>query len=312
MRQFGASDRLIGELAGADIARAVADLKRRAVMGDAVAINVLGEFAYQQCHLGRPPAMLDRFASAERADARRLPPGDAAWFDTAMNAGVAYDQRVDAVCARSVNLDETMAMVGAKANAGNGGSAWLVSRNADDLIEAQQWLRNAAIEGFPQAQYELANAIIAGQQGAAGAGPNAVTAGAMLRESEATLPDAQGQLGICEFQGCTGVAVNPARAIRDARRAAERGSIDAILTIGPKAQQSLINPDEVSAWRLLHASLEQQGCISPGINLLWMDDIQSTLRTDSVTPHARTLARRYWREYGGQIIANLDCDGREN
>ena len=312
MRQLGASDRLIGELAGGDIAGAVQRLKRRAIMGDATAVNVLGEFAYQQCSLGRPPATLDRFASAERTEARRLPPLDAAWFDAAVNADVAYDQRVDAVCAQSIDLDEIMAMVGAKANAGNGGSAWLMSRNAGTLIGMQRWLRNAAIEGFPQAQYELAIAIIAGQQGAAGAGPNAVTAGAMLRESAAALPDAQGQLGICEFQGCPGIAANPARAIRDARQAAERGSMDAILDIGPKVQQSLIDPDEVSAWRLVHASLEQQGCISPGINLLWMGDIESTLRTADATPHARRLARKVWREYGGRIIANLDCHGRAN
>jgi TPR repeat protein len=307
MRQLGASDRLIDALAGRHIAAAVGELQRHAMAGDPRAVNVLGEFAYQQCHLGRTPEELDQFAALARTNARRLPPADAAWFDATMQADVAYDKRIAAVCARMVNVDQVMARVEAQARAGNSASAWLTSRYVGRLAESQWWLRQAAMDGFPQAQFELAWAIIAHQSGAAGTGPNAVTTGAMLRASERALPDAQGELGICEFHGCSGVTVDPAAAIRDARDAAERGSLDAILSIGPKVQQRLLDPLEVSAWTVIQGSLEQQGCGTPGINLIWMNDIEKDLRGDHVTARAQALAQRDWNAYGAQIVANLGC-----
>ena len=307
MRQLGASDRLIDALAGRDIAGAVAELQRRALTGDPRAVNVLGEFAYQQCYLARSPATLDEFAGLERANARRLPSSDAAWFDATMHADLAYEQRVAAVCAREVNVPQIMTEVEAQANGGNAASAWLTSRYVDNLAESQQWLRMAAIEGFPQAQFELAWAIIAHQSGAAGGGPSPVTAGAMLRASERALPTAQGELGVCEFYGCSGVAMDPQAAIRDARRAAERGDPDAMLAIGPKAQRSLIDPEEVSAWRIIAASLEQRGCRTGGINLIWMNDIETTLHGKPLDAAARALAHQYWSDYGARMMAELGC-----
>lgn len=307
MRQLGANDRLIDELAGPDIAGAIDELKHRAMTGDPTAINVLGEFAFQQCYLGRSPGVLNEFLDLSRANARRLAPADAAWFDAEMQADVAHDKRVAAACAQWVNVDQVMTLVEAQANAGNGASAWLTSRYDNHLAESQQWLRTAAIEGFPQAQFDLAWAIIGHQSGAAGTGSHTVTAGAMLRASEQTLPDAQSELGVCEFYGCSGVAIDPQAAIRDARQAAARGSLGAILMIGPRAQESLIDPVEVSAWRVIQASLEQQGCSTSGIYWNSMNRFDTELDSHNASPPVKALADRYWSAYGAQMMANLGC-----
>jgi len=308
LRQLGASDQLVNRLASRHVAEALTELKQRANAGDPKAINILGEFAFQQCYLGRSPAMLDEGLAMEVADARTLPPADAAWFDAVLREDIAYDKQVAAACQQTVNVDRVFELVKARARQGDGASLWLWSRSADNYMNSQQHLRDAAAAGFSEGEFELAWAIIGGQQGAAGSGPNKVNAGDMFRKSAGVLPRSEAELAVCEYRGCPGIATDLASAVSHAREAAQRGSIDAIITIGPRMQESLINPDEVSAWKLIRGSLAQQGCISNGINIMWMRDIESMLSSADISANARALADQYWQTYGARILANLGCN----
>jgi len=307
LRQLGASDAVIDELASRNLAKAVAELEQRANAGDPKAINIIGEFAYQHCYLGRSPAVLDEDSAMQVAAARTLPARDAAWFGQVLHDDIAYDKQVAAVCQRMVHVDQVFSLVKARARQGDGASMWIMFNLADNISEMQQRLRDAAAAGFSEAQFELAWAIIGGQHGAAGTGPNKVNAGDMFRKSAGILPRSEAELAVCEYRGCPGITTDLASAVSHAREAAQRGSIDAIIAIGPRMQESMIDPDEVSAWKLIHALLEQQGCISNGISVGWMKDIASTLSSPDISGNAKALAKQYWKTYGTQILANLGC-----
>jgi hypothetical protein len=96
-------------------------------------------------------------------------------------------------------------------------------------------------------------------------------------------------------------------AITHAREAAERGTIDALLSMGPHLSASQMDPDELSAWNVVHASLQQQGCIGNGFSVQSMKVITGTLASSSITDRTRALADQYWRDYGPQIMSSLGC-----
>jgi hypothetical protein len=96
-------------------------------------------------------------------------------------------------------------------------------------------------------------------------------------------------------------------AIQHAREAAQAGAISAMLAMGPHLPAGQVNPDEVVAWSLIDASLQQQGCAGNGLSAQSMKSILSTLNANNITPQSRALAEQYWSEYGLQIKANLGC-----
>jgi TPR repeat protein len=175
------------------------------------------------------------------------------------------------------------------------------------MTEMQQRLRDAAAAGFPQAQFELAWAIIGGQEGAAGTGSAKVNVGDLLRQSVDQLPRSEGELAVCEYSGCEGVAVDPDTAIKHAREAAQRGEIDAMLAMGPHLPAGQVDPHEVMAWGLVLASLIQRGCAGNGFTVREMKSTLSTLNANNITPQARALAEQYWQDYGAQMMENLGC-----
>jgi TPR repeat protein len=134
-----------------------------------------------------------------------------------------------------------------------------------------------------------------------------VNVGDLLRQSAEQLPKAEGQLAVCEYYGCPGVTPDISSAVTHAREAAEKGSIDAMISIGPHLPASQIDPNEVAAWNLLNASLQLQGCEGSGISVQWMKKATTTLASTSITPQARALADQYWQTFGTQIMTNLGC-----
>ena len=90
-------------------------------------------------------------------------------------------------------------------------------------------------------------------------------------------------------------------------RAAQRGSFDAMIQIGPQLQESQIDPDEVAAWSLVGAMLAQQGGAYGGLSVQWMKAQTGTLTSNRVSDKARTLADQFWRDYGTQMMANIGC-----
>lgn len=131
--------------------------------------------------------------------------------------------------------------------------------------------------------------------------------GELLRQSSEHLATAEAELAVCEFSGCPGVTADIDSAITHSRKAAERGSIDALLSIGPHLSAGQMDPDEVSAWSLMHASLEQQGCAGNGFSVESMKSTIATLTSNSITDEARILANQYWQDYAGQIMSSVGC-----
>jgi TPR repeat protein len=121
------------------------------------------------------------------------------------------------------------------------------------------------------------------------------------------LPKSEGELAVCEDSGCDGVAVDVDFAMKHAREAAQRGEIDAMLAMGPHLAAGQVNPDEVMAWGLVHASLLQRGCGGNGFSVREMKSTLSTLNANNITPQARILAEHYWQDYGSQMISNIGC-----
>jgi len=134
-----------------------------------------------------------------------------------MREDEAFYKSVHAACVQ-VDVDEVMSLVKTQAEKGDGASLWLLYRDANNMTEIQQRLREAAAAGFPQAQFELAWAILAPQEGAAGTGAAKVSAGDMLRASQEQLPRSEQQLAVCEYSGCDGIAVDTDAAIKHCAR----------------------------------------------------------------------------------------------
>jgi TPR repeat protein len=112
---------------------------------------------------------------------------------------------------------------------------------------------------------------------------------------------------VCEYSGCDGVSVDLDAAIKHAREAAQRGSPDAIVYIGPHVPAGQMDPNEVTAWGLVLASLEQRGCGGDGFSVREMKSIASTLNANNISAQARVLAEQYWQNYGAQMMTNIGC-----
>jgi hypothetical protein len=307
LRQLGADRKLLDRLTDGDLVAALTELKRQAAAGELAAINILGEFAHQQCYLGRDNNALNEYEAWEMRNAQALSPADLTWFSAAFHEDIAHDKQVFAACKRLIDQDEVHSWVVGRANQGDGASLWLLFNSADNMTEMQQRLRDAAATGFPEAQFELAGAIIAGQQGAAGTGPDAVNAGDLLKQAAEHLPPAEGQLAVCEYYGCPGVAPDMGSAVTHARDAAEKGSIDAMIAIGPHLPAGQIDPNEVSAWNLVNAWLQQAGCAGNGFSVQSMKKTTEALGSLSISAQSRALADQYWRTYESQMMSNLGC-----
>jgi len=80
-----------------------------------------------------------------------------------------------------------------------------------------------------------------------------------------------------------------------------------LLVMGPHLPGGQINPDEVMAWGLVHASLMQQGCAGNGLSVRETKSTLSTLNANNISSQARALAEQYWQEFGPQMLANIGC-----
>jgi len=86
--------------------------------------------------------------------------------------------------------------------------------------------------------------------------------------------------------------------VTHAREAAQRVSIDGLLAIGPHLAASQIEPDEVTAWTVMHASLQLNGCDGNGFSVQWMQQTTAGLAAANISAGARALAAAYWQQYG--------------
>ena len=169
-------------------------------------------------------------------------------------------------------------------------------------------MRAAALGGYPWAQYSLGNRTVGETPWIIRGGQESDHPGDLLRAAAQTIPDAQGRVARCEFTGCEYIAQDIPAAVADARSAAEQGSIDAILTIGPQLQASQIDPDEVRAWQLINAAVRLQG-YQGSIGLREFKSASDVLNSPAITPKARALADHYWQQFNNKVLSGLGCTG---
>jgi hypothetical protein len=307
---LGASEQMITRLANGDIVAVMTELKQHAQKGDASASNVLDYMAHLTCAFAESNGEGSPYHQEQVSDANALPAADAEWMGRVMQERNADKKRWTDACQQALDKADTDRWVAAAAAQGDPASHYLLFMFGRPPAGRDGQLLQAAAGGYSWAEFGLASRIIGGNPIAAGesggTGPTQ-NAGDLLRAAAVELPDAEGQLAICELNGCPGVDADISSAVTHAREAAQRGSFDAMLEIGPQLPVSQMDPDEVSAWNLVYASLEKMGCAGQAINAKLMKSVSYTLNSPTLSANARTLADAYWKDYGGQILANLGC-----
>jgi hypothetical protein len=214
---------------------------------------------------------------------------------------IAFDKAVVAACSEAVNVDQAFDMVDERAKQGDSASLRLASMTASKMAERQQLLRAAAVAGSADAQFEIAFTVLGGyQKELLGTGPDALDVGDLLRQSAEQIPQAEGNLAICEFYGCAGIAADPAAGVRTALNAAEHGFFDALFDIGPHLSPSQLDPTDIGAWKLIQASVELQ-CGGSWSNVQAMKATLDTLSSPAGTDAARQRAEQLWAQYGAEL-----------
>lgn len=299
--RFGISGPLVDRMVNGDVVGALDDLKRQATAGDPVAINAYGNFVYWNCYLGRSPEQLDSFAKTQMQQSHALLPQDADWFNEALMDDVAFGKTIASACTEIVDVDQAFDMVTERAKQGDSASLWLASMTVGNIVQSQQLLRAAASAGSPDAQFDIAFTVMGGHQPELlGAGPSAMDFSELLRESALQIPQAEGNLAICEFYGCPGIAADPTEGVYTALDAAQHGFFDALQAIGPHLTPSQLDPNDVEAWRLIQASVEMQ-CGSSWSDMKSMKTTLDALSSPSATDAARQRAEQLWAQYGQDL-----------
>ena len=307
LRQFGASESLLDRFADEDLAPLLTELKERAAGGDPSAVNILGWVSYQRCSLGRNEEQISGYEKRQLSEAGALPADEAAWVVTVVHSWGEYDRKFASVCAQLIDSAQISAWVLGQAERGDAASRWLLSQQAGNVLAADRLLRDAATGGFPQAQFELARGILWKQKGTAASDPTALSAMTLLCEAADSLPAAEANLAVCEYRGCKGAAPDISAALTHAREAANNGNVDALLEIGPHLSAGQVSPDEVAAWTVIRASLQQRGCGVSGVSVGWMKFNSEALSTAGAFPGALKLASQIWEDHGRQMMTSLGC-----
>jgi hypothetical protein len=305
LKRFGASEQLVNRLTDGDILAVIQDLNQQAQRGDQSAANMLEYMARLHCAFARNNPQRSESRTPEFLDAQALPEADAEWIRTAIQEQKASDEQLVAACV-SIDSKEVEGWVAKAADHGNAASLYLrwVFRGNQSAALSQQQLQQAVDAGYPEAQAWVAQGLTTGAPRLPRGGESSET---LFKEAADSLPYAESLLAVCEFKGCPGVEADIPSAIAHAREAAQRGSFDAMIEIGPQLQASQIDPDEVAAWNLVGAMLAQQGCSYGGLTVQGMTSATNTLASKSISGKARALADQYWHDYGPQMMSNIGC-----
>jgi hypothetical protein len=294
LRRLGASEQLVDRLTDGDALTVVAELKEKAKRGDPSAANILADLEHLPCSLASPGVQ----------EAQSLPGQDTEWLNAALQERIAFNKQFWVAC-QSIDQKEVDGWVAKSAEQGNGASLW-VSSFGGGLLGFKHRLLEAADAGYPDAQADLAE-VMTHPPPDFPPGESYDGVEDLFRQAAVSLPSAESQLALCEFDGCPGIEIDIPAAVSHAREAAQRGAFDAMLEIGPQVQASMIDPNEVAAWNLLATMLAQQGCTFGAFSPQWIAAATNTLATKNAFDKARGLAEQYWQEFGAQIMANIGC-----
>jgi hypothetical protein len=308
---MGANPSMIERLSNGDIAGAFSQLKAQAQAGDAPAANQLDYIAHFTCEFAGINGPQSDSQASQLLDSNSLPPADSDWFRTVLQDRNAFNQQLVNICRQSLDKSEIDTWVTAAAATGDPAShysLWMFGgTNIGKHSDAQ--LRAAALGGYPWAQFALGSRTVGESPWIITGGEASDHPGDLLRAAAQVLPAAEGQLARCEFTGCDYIAQDIPAAVADARSAAQQGSIDAMLAIGPQLQASQIDPDEVQAWQLINAGLQLQGYEGMNIDVRMIRSASAVLNSPAITPKARAFADQYWQQFGAKILSSLGCTG---
>jgi TPR repeat protein len=306
LRRLGASEKVVDRLTDGDLQAVIQELDQQAQRGGAWAANVLEQLARNNCAFAAINGEGSSAQAGELLDAQSLPAEDAEWLRTAIQERNLASQQLLSAC-QSIDRKQVEGWVAKAAELGNGPSLYLQwrFRGNQSFALGQEKLQQAVDAGYPEAQAWVAQGLTNGAPGLPSGGG---TADSLFKEAAETLPYAESQLAVCEFKGCPGIAADIPAAVAHAREAAQRGSLDAMIEIGPRLMASQIDPAEVQAWNLVGALLAQQGCENGGgFTVQGMTSWTGTLTSKNVSGKARGLAEQYWRDYGAQMMSNIGC-----
>jgi hypothetical protein len=294
LRRLGASEQLVDRLTDGDALGLVTDLTEKAKRGDPSAANILAGLGHTLCPLASPRVQ----------QAQALPGNDSEWLNAALQEKTAFDKQFWVAC-QTIDQKEVDGWVAKSAEQGNGASLWLMSFGSSPAAFKQK-LVEAVDAGYPEAQADMAQILTHPPSGLSPGGPDDGEEN-LFKQAAHSLPYAESQLALCEFNGCPGIAIDIPAAVSHAREAAQRGAFDAMIEIGPQVQASMIDPNEAVAWNLLATMLAQQGCTFGAFSLQWIAAATNTLTAKKSFDKAKALADQYWRDYGAQIMSNIGC-----
>ena len=300
-RRLGASQQFIDQMVVGNKVEALKRLKQQALSGNATAIRTYADFTYWNCFAHRTPEQMDSYTEMQMQESRSLPAPDAEWFRDAFAEAVATEKEIAAACHEAVNVDQAFDMMQASAEQGDAENLYLSALTARTQPEQQRMMRAAAIAGSADAQFEIAWLVLGGHQTELlGTGPDALNVGDLLRQSAAQIPQAEGTLAICEFSGCDGIAADSTAAIHTALSAAEHGFFEGLQNIAPHLSPSQLDPTDVEAWNLIHASVNLQ-CGESWTNVQAMRSTLDALSSPAATDSARKRAEQLWAQYGAAL-----------
>jgi hypothetical protein len=316
VQQHGASETLPDRWVDEDLGPAVSKLREQAVRGVPSAINTLGWLSGQTCP-GLREERIGSYLQYQLTQSEQLPADDGAWFRSLARLTADYDRKLAAVCSQ-LDPAQIAAWVTRQAARGDPESQFLLARDmgveigrsggltlfkTPDRAVSNLWLRKAADGGFAQAKYELAWDILNTLMPRIT--PASYSVLTLLREAAESMPLAEANLAACEYSGCEGTAPDIAAAVIHAREAAIRGQAEAFLQIGPHLGPAYA--DEVAAWKLIRAALQQDGCGESGVSMRWMKGVTEDISAANALPGGLKLATELWEGHGRQMMSALGC-----
>jgi hypothetical protein len=316
VRQLGASEPLLDRLVDEDLGPVISELREKAVRGEPSAVNILGWISGQTCP-GLREERIGSYLQYQLTQSEELPADDGAWFRSLARLTADYDRKLATVCSQ-LDAAQIKAWVTRQAARGDPESQFLLARDigveigrsggltvfkTPDPAVSNLWLRKAADGGFAQAKYELAWDILNTLMPRIT--PASYSALTLFWEAAESMPLAEANLAGCEYSGCEGTPPDIAAAVIHAREAAIRGQAEAFLHIGPHLGAAYA--DEVAAWKLIHASLQQDGCSVSSASIAWMKGVTNDISTANALPGGLKLAIKLWEGHGQQMMSALGC-----
>ena len=302
---------IVGMLAGAEVPAAVEKLEKLAAAGDVAANVALVRTQHWCVGLGKRGAQ--QAEQREAALREVLPPDQLETSLGVLRAEQEFVARAAAACqAARFAYGDIERRLRAAAAAGDATSSSELARFTRDPDKRTALLVAAAEGGYAPAQYQLAvNRLFTVQRGETT--ENVGTIRLLLKQAGQTLPAAKVDLANCMATGCDGHPADGATAAAFAVDAARDGEPSAFAGMLRMPWRASLKGTEITAWQLFAGRLNEAGCSGTGyldtqIGLARVTDQLEQALPPEQLEQARSLAARYWSEFGARARREQRCD----